>query len=227
MHTRATQQPALRARVLEVRYADRIAVHPVDLDLVAGELVAVTGPSGAGKTSLLWALAGAQTAYDGVVEVGGAPIASRRAAAALGVALVPQGNGLLPALTATENLLAALDGVGLRGPDARVRARESLSAVGLVDVGEHLVEELSGGQQQRVAVARGVALAPTVLLADEPTSELDATSRALVTRALRDLARAGTAVAMSTHDPVAADEADAELALDEGRATWRRPRAGS
>jgi putative ABC transport system ATP-binding protein len=208
---------------LEVRYGDLVALHPLDLELSPGTLLAVTGPSGAGKSSLLWALAGALTPYAGSVTLDGEPVGERSAAAARGVVIAPQGNGLAVMLTAAENIVVPLIGAGVPGAEASDRAAAALALVGLEESGDHLVEELSGGQQQRVALARAFAARGAVLLADEPTSDLDATNRNRVIEALRAEATRGAIVVMSTHDPEAAAQCDGELALDEGRARWREP----
>ena len=213
----------LRADGLEVAYGPVGALHDITLHLCPGTLVAVTGPSGAGKTSLLWALAGAVAATQGEVRFGDRLVTERECAAGLGIALVPQGNGLADMLTATENITAALLSLGVSAAVAGARAREALAAVGLVDSGDHLTEELSGGQQQRVAVARGLASRALVLLADEPTSDLDSGNRERIVALLRAEADAGAVVLMATHDPEAAAEADAELALDQGVMRWIRP----
>jgi putative ABC transport system ATP-binding protein len=184
-------------------------------------MLAVTGPSGAGKTSLLWALAGA-TPFRGTVVVDDAPVVDRADAARRGIALIPQGNGLPSFLTAEENVLVPLLSAGVPVADARLRSRDALAQVGLEQFTAHLVEELSGGQQQRVAVARTLAARPRLLLADEPTSDLDAPNRQRVIQALRNEADAGAAVVMATHDAEAAAELDAELRLDDGVMTWCR-----
>lgn len=217
----------LVAHGLEVRYGDLVALHPVDLELSPGTLLAVTGPSGAGKSSLLWALAGALVPHAGDVTLDGEPVRERSAAAARGVVIAPQGNGLALMLTATENIVVPLIGGGVPGPEAARRAVAALTLVGLEESGNHLVEELSGGQQQRVALARAFAAQGTVLLADEPTSDLDATNRNRVIEALQAEAARGAIVVMSTHDPEAAAQCDRELTLDEGRARWREPSAMS
>ena len=136
--------------------------------------------------------------------------------------MVPQGNGLAAVLTAYENIVVPLLDGGVPSGDADSRAREALDVVGLEEWAEHLVEELSGGQQQRVAVARALAAQASVLLADEPTSDLDGRNREVVLTALRAAADRGAVVVMATHDPEAAAAADGELALDSGEATWVR-----
>ena len=130
------------------------------------------------------------------------------------MALIPQGNGLAAMLTARENVLVPLLARGVAPEDAPARAAAALDSVGLGEVFSHLVEELSGGQ--RVAVARALALDCLVLLADEPTSELDHTNREVVLRRLRARASQGAAVVMATHDPEAAAAADRVVHLDDG-----------
>ncbi len=217
---------ALHASGLGVRYGETVAVHPVDLDVPAGGFVSVTGPSGAGKSSLLWALAlalrPAAASVTGTVRVDGVLLEDREGAARAGVALVPQDNGLSATLSAEESVLVPLLALGVPAREALLRVEEALLRVGLAESGRHLVDQLSGGQQQRVALARAFALRPEVLLADESTSDLDAGNRGLMIAALREEAARGAAVVLATHDPEAAAETDATLALDEGVATWVR-----
>ena len=213
----------LRASGLSVSYGDLLALHPLDLEVGPGRLVSVTGPSGAGKSTLLWALAGALAPTTGRVHLGGTPVTNRGQAAALGVVVVPQGNGLASALTATENVVVPLLTLGVEAAEAHRRAEEALTLVGLEESGNHLIEELSGGQQQRVALARALAARAVVLLADEPTSDLDAVNRERAMAALRAEADRGAIVVVATHDAEAAAQTDAELHLDEGVATWPRP----
>jgi putative ABC transport system ATP-binding protein len=214
----------LAASGLEVRYGELIAVRGVTLAVPPGRMLAVTGPSGAGKSSLLWALAGA-VAYTGTVEYGGTAVRDRPGAAARGIALAPQGNGLPSFLTAAENVLMPLLAAGVPAAEAASRTRTALARLDLEASADHLVEELSGGQQQRVALARTLAAAPAVILADEPTSDLDGGNRQRVIDALRTQADAGATVVMATHDAEAAAALDAELRLDDGRPTWPRPPA--
>jgi putative ABC transport system ATP-binding protein len=211
---------------VHVDYDGHDVLSGVDLSALPGRMVAVTGPSGAGKTTLLWALAGLVRPSRGMVEVDGAVPRDRDATSAAGVVLIPQDNALAGVLTAAENVIVPLLAAGVAPGEAEERTDAALEAVGLGSAGTQLIEELSGGQQQRVAVARGLAQEGTVVLADEPTSELDAANRARVVALLRAEAGRGAAVVLATHDPDAAAECDAELHLDAGEATWIRPLRG-
>ena len=216
--------PPLALTSVTVRYGDEVAVDAAGLTAYAGELIAVTGHSGAGKSSLLWAIAGAVVA-DGSVTLGEDVVTDRAGAAALGIEVIPQGSALAVLLSARENVALPLLARGIPPDEARERADAALAAVGLEDSATHLAEELSGGQQQRVAVARGLALRGRVLLADEPTSELDHDNRELVLGLLRQEAERGAIVLMATHDPEAAERADGEVRLDDGQLdTVRLPR---
>ncbi|MFB9235252.1 ATP-binding cassette domain-containing protein [Plantactinospora siamensis] len=206
---------------------DRLSVayvpgHPVlrDVSVTAspGRVLAVTGPSGAGKTTLLAAMAGLLRPTAGSVTVGGEPLRDRDHAVAARVVVIPQDNGLAPILTAGENLQVALVAAGLAPADAYRCTEENLDRLGLAGQADHLVEELSGGQQQRTAIARGLALRGDVLLADEPTSELDAANRQRVLELLHTEARRGAVVVFATHDAEAAAGCEAELHLNDGRA---------
>jgi putative ABC transport system ATP-binding protein len=204
---------SLSAEDVTVSYGAVVALRSVSVSVAPGSLLAVTGPSGAGKSSLLWALGAALRPGSGRVTLGSVALVSRAQAASLGVVLVPQGNGLASSLTCLENVVVPLLAAGVAAPSAFARADAALALVGLESHGSHLVEELSGGQQQRAALARAFAAQPAVLLADEPTSELDAASRDRVLAALRAEASRGAAVVMATHDPEAAAFADASFAL--------------
>ena len=243
------ERTGIRADGVTVRYGDVVAVDGVSFEVPPGSFLAVSGPSGAGKSSLLWAIAGALRPADGTVLIDGEPAGDRATASARGVVLIPQGNGLARVLTARENisvpLLAGQPPRKRRGyddyydddyPDQRdaeevaeeisERVDRALTDVGLEDSGNHLVEELSGGEQQRVAVARGLALRGSVVLADESTSELDSTNRERVVELLRAEARRGAAVVIATHDLDVAAEADGHAVLDEGHLSWERPLFG-
>ncbi|RZU12543.1 putative ABC transport system ATP-binding protein [Kribbella rubisoli] len=205
-----------------VRYGELTAVSDVSFTVPPGFVLAVSGPSGAGKSSLLWAIAGAVPVAKGQVEIDGLVITDRPAAAAHGVVLIPQGNGLARVLTARENLSLPL--LAERKPSDEVERtiEQALAGVGLEESGDHLVEELSGGEQQRAAVARGIAQQGRVILADESTSELDSTNRERVLDLLHEEARRGAAVVIATHDPNVADSADGHAVMDEGHLSWLR-----
>jgi putative ABC transport system ATP-binding protein len=212
----------LTANQVTVAYDRHLVLREVSVSAEPGQLLAVTGPSGAGKTTLLWAMAGLVKPASGVVSVGGVPLRNRDHAVSESVVLVPQDNGLAQILTAGENVQVALVACGVSASEARRRTAESLGALGLADQADQLVEELSGGQQQRTALARGIALRGSVLLADEVTSELDAQNRQRVLDLLRAEADRGTAVVFATHDPQAAAACDGELHLLDGRAKFVR-----
>ena len=199
--------------VVVVRGSRRI-LDGVDVEVEPGRMLAVTGPSGSGKSTLLAVIAGLVVPDEGTVEP------TDRAGRA---GVVFQGYGLLPVLTAAENVELALM-IGGAAPDVvRERAQVALTRAGLDDLTDRLAEELSGGQRQRVAVARALVVAPGLLVADEPTAELDSDSAAVVLRALREEAQAGAAVVVATHDPEVAALCDAELHLVDGRATPTPP----
>jgi putative ABC transport system ATP-binding protein len=219
--------PALQADGLEVRRGDHLALRRLDLTIPAGSMLAVTGPSGSGKSSLLGALAGVYPASAGAVRIAGTDVVDRDSAARLGALYLPQAGSLVSTLSAEENVVVTLLAHGVDPADAVGRAREALATVGLEDEHGHLAEELSGGQQQRAAIAVMLALRARVLLLDEPTSELDAVNRQRILATLRAQAMTGAAVVIGTHDPEAAAPADAELVLDEGHASWARPLPGT
>lgn len=218
----ATLNSALTAEAITVAYERTAVLREVTVRAEPGRLLAVTGPSGAGKSTLLWALAGLLRPISGSVSLGGVPVRERDRAVAEQVVLIPQDNGLAPILTAAENVHVALIARGLAPPEARRRTVQSLESLGLADHADQLVEELSGGQQQRTAIARGLAMSASVLLADEVTSELDAASRQRVLQLLRAEADRGAAVVFATHDPEAAAVCDAELRLIDGLGEYVR-----
>lgn len=205
--------------------ADRLSVaygkgspvlHDVSVTPTKGRILAVTGASGAGKTTLLSTLAGLLRPVQGSVTMHGVTLSNRDLAVERGIVLIPQHNGLAPILTASENVLVALLATGTAAAEARRLTVDALTAVGLENQADQLVEELSGGQQQRAAIARGLALRGEVLLADEITSELDAANRQNVLRLLRAEAERGMAVVLATHDPDAVAACDDELHLVDG-----------
>jgi ABC-type lipoprotein export system ATPase subunit len=200
-----------------------VALSGLDARFSSGRLSVVTGPSGSGKTTLLHLLAGMDVPTEGDVYVLGTTVSAldRDARARFRgehVALVSQSAGLVPFLTATENVELGLSLRGIEGAEARERAAEALAAVGLAGASGRRASDLSSGQQERAAVARAVAARPALLLADEPTARLDQANALAVSRLLLDLARtAGAAVVCATHDPLLIEHADDRLDLEHRR----------
>jgi putative ABC transport system ATP-binding protein len=198
---------------LRYQVAGRTVFDRVDVRAGAGRMLAVCGPSGAGKSSLLALLGGLLAPSAGTVELDGAAVAVGDLALRRRVALVLQGYGLVTALTARENVAITLQARALPRAEVRTRTAATLESVGLADVADHLIEDMSGGQQQRVAVARALVAAPEVLLADEPTAELDADNRERILTLLTGVARRGAIVAIASHDPEVVERCDDVLAL--------------
>jgi ABC-type lipoprotein export system ATPase subunit len=184
----------------------------VDVTVEAGESLAVTGPSGSGKTSLLAILSGLAAPTAGEVYIDGA-LLTAFAGPSLGVSVVLQGYGLVSLLTAAENIEIALRAAGRPAARAGQAARAALEQLGLAAHADQLIEELSGGQQQRTAVARALALEPRLLIADEPTAELDPAARAVALARMFAVAAGGGALVLATHDPEVADRCDRVLDL--------------
>jgi putative ABC transport system ATP-binding protein len=188
----------------------------LDAIVQPGESLAVTGPSGSGKSSLLALISGLAAPTAGQVLVNGQRLTGF-AGPASGVAVVLQGYGLVSLLTAAENIEVALRAPGhpaaAAGAAAQVAARAALAQLGLEAHADQLVEELSGGQQQRVAVARALALEPRLLIADEPTAELDPAARAVVLARIFDVVTGGGSLVIATHDPEVAERCDRSLDL--------------
>lgn len=193
----------------------------IDLTVAQGEFVAVLGPSGSGKSTLLALIAGLDRPSEGEVVVGGKALndLSEDALAVLrrgGIGFVFQSYQLLANLTARENVLLPLELAGKR--DAESRAAALLADVGLSERGHHYPSQLSGGEQQRVALARAFAAEPALLLADEPTGNLDTASGEKVLALLEGLrARLGTTVVLVTHSDAVARRADRLVHLRDGR----------
>ncbi|MBA2514602.1 MAG: ABC transporter ATP-binding protein [Solirubrobacterales bacterium] len=201
--------------------AARRVLDGADLDVARGEVVAVLGRSGTGKSTLLHLLGGLDRAEAGVIEVAGVRVdgASERELSLLRrrrVGFVFQFFHLLPELGGEANVLLAGRVRGAH-PDAPARGRELVDRLGLRPVAGSLPSQLSGGEQQRFAIARALVNDPAVLLADEPTGNLDAEAGSEVLELLRSGADEGRAVVMVTHDPAATEIADRVLRLHEGR----------
>jgi len=199
------------------------AVSGVGLAIAPGRLHVLSGPSGCGKTTLIHLLAGLDRADAGKVEVLGTSLGglSRTDLAELRrrhVTIVPQAAALVPFLDARENVELALIARGAAAAEARERAEEALALVGLEEVALHPAGQLSSGQRQRAAVARAVAARPNLLLADEPTANLDERNAVLIADLLAETARThGTAVLCATHDRSVEHRADVVTRLRSGR----------
>jgi putative ABC transport system ATP-binding protein len=182
-----------------------------------GRMLAVTGTSGSGKTTLLSLVGGLAKPAAGEASYDGGPVTSKQGEPLPGTGFVLQSYGLVPTLTASENVAVALRGRGHPATEATRLAVEALARVGVDELAERLISELSGGQLQRVAVARALVVRADVVLADEPTSELDETNRDIVVSQLRMEANRGAVVLVATHDPAVAEECDDEIHLVDGR----------
>ena len=187
-----------------------------------GEVVGIVGPSGSGKTTLLSALGGMVPVADGTVSVGGVDVLALRGRALEQyrremIGIVFQGFNLMPGLTAAENVALPLLVAGTRPSVALRRATDMLGELGLHDRRGHRPTELSGGQKQRVAVARGLINEPVVLLADEPTANLDRHSAESVVALLHSLRDSGRTVLVSTHDDRVAEALDHVVTLGQSR----------
>ncbi|HEY3185805.1 MAG TPA: ABC transporter ATP-binding protein [Gaiellaceae bacterium] len=199
------------------------AVHDVDLVVEAGEFVAIEGPSGSGKTTLLQLMGALDRPSNGRVVFGGRDLAglgdSELAELRLrSFGFVFQQFNLIPTLTALENVEAKLAPTGLADAELRERSAALLAEVGLADRATHLPSHLSGGEQQRVAIARALSVEPRVILADEPTGNLDTRTGADIIETLAGLAgQRGTTVIVATHDAGLADRAPRRLAMRDGR----------
>jgi putative ABC transport system ATP-binding protein len=195
----------------------------IDLDIAAGEAVGIIGPSGSGKTSLLMVLAGLERATGGSILLAGNAVTAmdEDALARLRretVGIVFQAFHLIPSMTALENVAVPLELAGVR--DAMTRAAQALDAVGLAHRLTHLPGQLSGGEQQRVALARAFAPRPRLLLADEPTGNLDqATGDAVMDLLFRLRAETGTTLLLITHDSHLAARCTRRIHLADGRVT--------
>jgi len=220
-----SEAPVIDARgvVKRIRVGRHVqtALDGVDLRVRRGEFSLVLGRSGSGKTTLLTILGGLLAPDEGQVHVLGQDIAAmrprdRRSLIRREVGWVFQTAGLVPSLLASENVAFALY---MNGDDADVDARvaEALRRVGLVARARHRTDELSGGEQQRVALARALVKSPALLLADEPTSQLDAETSRSVVQLIKDVSLAGTTVVVATHDEALEEVADSVTRLEDGR----------
>ena len=218
--------PLVEIRHLSKSYRRGGQVVPVlsdiTIDIEAGDFTALMGPSGSGKTTLLNLIAGIDKPDRGTLKVGGVDIASLGEAEladwrAANVGFIFQFYNLMPVLTAFENVELPLMLTGLTRAERRERVELTLAVVGLAERMSHYPNELSGGQQQRVAIARAVVADPTLIVADEPTGDLDRVSAADILAMMQRLNRElGKTIIMVTHDANAAKAAKAMLHLEKG-----------
>jgi len=221
-----SREPLVAIRDLTKYYVRGDQVIPVlvgiDLDIQAGDFVALMGPSGSGKSTLLNLLAGIDKPSSGEVRVAGVDIARLSEAElaawrSANVGFIFQFYNLMPVLDAFDNVELPLLLTSLSRKDRRERVETALALVGLTDRKEHYPNELSGGQQQRVAIARALIGDPTLIVADEPTGDLDRTTAEEILGLLERLNReVGKTIVMVTHDPKAAEKAHRVIHLEKG-----------
>jgi putative ABC transport system ATP-binding protein len=211
--------------IKKVFYTDEVETHAlsdIHLEIRKGEYVAIAGPSGCGKTTLLSILGLLDSPTDGNYTLDGQPVsrlsASDRARVRnRQIGFIFQAFNLIGDLTVYENVELPLTYRGMAADERRKRVQAALERVGMSHRMKHFPAQLSGGQQQRVAVARAVAGDPAILLADEPTGNLDSTNGEAVMELLRELHQSGATICMVTHDPRYARYADRSIHLFDGR----------
>ena len=205
------------------------ALAGVDLAIGDGEWLAIQGPTGHGKSTLLQILGGLDRPTSGTVDLAGRDLAALRErqltqVRAASIGFVFQTFNLIPTLSAQENVEASLVPLGVAGPDRQARAARALAGVGLAERARHLPSELSGGQQQRVAIARALVKEPQVLLADEPTGNLDEDTRDEIIGLLETLwQERGLTMVLVTHDSAVATRAQRVGVMSQGLLTIRQP----
>ncbi|HBO90141.1 MAG TPA: ABC transporter [Acidobacteria bacterium] len=195
-------------------------LHPVDLSIAASQRVAIVGPSGSGKSTLLGLIAGLDAPSSGQIFIDGIDITALdedNLAQLRGskIGFIFQSFHLIPSLTAMENILVPLEIAGVS--NARVKAHALLEEVGLVNRGHHYPSQLSGGEQQRIAIARALANEPSIVLADEPTGNLDSANGGHIIELLLEVNRSrGTTIVLGTHDSNLAEIGQVTLAMKDG-----------
>jgi len=219
-------KPVIRLEaVKKVFFTDEVETHAlsgIQLDIHPGEFVSIAGPSGCGKSTLLSILGLLDTPTDGMYALNDKPVqklnlSERARIRNREIGFIFQSFNLIGDLTVYENVELPLTYRGMSSADRKTRVTEALEKVGMAHRAKHLPSQLSGGQQQRVAVARAVAGKPLILLADEPTGNLDSRNGEAVMDLLRDLHREGATICMVTHDSRFARHAERTIHLFDGR----------
>jgi len=222
----ATGTPLIKLDgIKKVFYTDEVETHAlagIHLEIAQGEYVAIAGPSGCGKSTLLAILGLLDTPTEGQYHLNGNQVANlslseRARVRNREIGFIFQSFNLIGDLTVFENVELPLIYRGMKAAERRERANAALERVGMAHRSKHLPSQLSGGQQQRVAVARAVGGQPSILLADEPTGNLDSKNGEAVMELLRELHRQGATICMVTHDPRYAAHADRSVHLFDGR----------
>ncbi len=212
--------------VSKVFYTDEVETHALDqitIDIRPGEYVSISGPSGCGKSTLLSIIGLLDTPTGGEYRLKGQPVTSLSVAERARVrnreiGFIFQSFNLIGDLTVYENVELPLTYRGMPAAERKTRVTDALERVGMAHRAKHLPAQLSGGQQQRVAVARALGGSPAILLADEPTGNLDSKNGEAVMELLRDLHRGGATICMVTHDTRYASHAERTISLFDGRA---------
>jgi putative ABC transport system ATP-binding protein len=226
LSTSPTAPPLIRLENLsKVFYTDEVETHAlagIHLEIQKGDYVAIAGPSGCGKSTLLSILGLLDSPTDGLYQLNGNAVqdldlSQRARIRNREIGFIFQSFNLIGDLTVFENVELPLTYRGMRAAERRERSQKALERVGMGHRAKHLPSQLSGGQQQRVAVARALVGEPSILLADEPTGNLDSRNGDAVMELLRDLHRNGSTICMVTHDPRFSRHADRTIQLFDGR----------
>jgi putative ABC transport system ATP-binding protein len=227
----ASAQPLIHLEdVKKIFYTDEVETHAlsgVHMDIKDGEYISIAGPSGCGKSTLLSILGLLDSPSEGSYQIKGQPVESLDAAERARIrnreiGFIFQSFNLIGDLTVYENVELPLTYRGMGAAERKQRVLEALEKVGMAHRAKHLPSQLSGGQQQRVAVARAVAGQPSILLADEPTGNLDSVNGEAVMELLRELHGGGATICMVTHDQRYSRHADREIHLFDGRVVEER-----
>src|SRR6058998_3242099 len=227
----ASAQPLLRLEgIKKVFFTDEVETHAlagIHLEVNPADYVSIAGPSGCGKSTLLSILGLLDSPTEGFYTLNGRPVANlghaeRARIRNREIGFIFQSFNLIGDLTVYENVELPLTYRGMRSAERKVRVNEALEKVGMAHRAKHLPSQLSGGQQQRVAVARAVVGQPLILLADEPTGNLDSRNSEAVMDLLKELHSAGATICMVTHDPRYARHADRSIHLFDGRVVEER-----